>query len=57
MTGTLNATLLVQIFQSVMCLITFEEKAEIQDQYPFSLNPVQKADDPIQDCNRSIGPF
>ena len=29
-----------------MCLIIFEEKSEIQDQYPLSLNPVQKADDP-----------
>ena len=26
--------------------IIFEEKAEIQDQYPLGLNPVQKADDP-----------
>ena len=41
-----------------MCLIIFEEKAEGQDQYSLILNrvnPVQKADDPIQDCNRSIG--
>ena len=30
----------------IMCLIIFEEKAEIQDQYPLSLNPVQKPDDP-----------
>ena len=30
----------------IMCFIIFEEKAEIQDQYPSSLNPVQKADDP-----------
>ena len=30
----------------IMCLIIFEEKAEIQDQYSLSLNPVQKADDP-----------
>ena len=44
----------VQLY--IMCLIIFEEKAEIQDQYPLSLNPVQKADDPIQDCNKSIGP-
>ena len=28
----------------IMCLIIFEEKAEIQDQYPLSLNPVQKAE-------------
>ena len=41
----------------IMCLIIFEEKAEVQDQYPLSLNLVQKADDPIQDRNRSIGPF
>ena len=40
-----------------ICLIIFEEKAEVQDQYPLSLNPVQKADDPIQDHNRSIGPI
>ena len=33
----------------------FEEKAEVQDQYPFGLNPVQKDNDPIQDRNRSIG--
>ena len=26
-----------------MCLFIFEEKAEVQDQYPLSLNPVQKA--------------
>ena len=37
-----------------MCLIIFEEKAEIQDQNPLSLNPVQKADDPIQDRNRKM---
>ena len=41
----------------IMCLNIFEEKAEVQDQYPLSLNPVQKADDPIQDRNRSIGPI
>ena len=29
----------------IMCLIIFEEKAEVQDQYPLSLNPVQKAND------------
>ena len=39
----------------IMCLIIFEQKAEIQDQYPLSLNSVQKANDPIQDRNRSIG--
>ena len=39
----------------IMSLIIFEEKAEVQDQYPFSLNPVQRADDPIQDYNRNIG--
>ena len=27
----------------IMCPIIFEEKAEIQNQYPLSLNPVQKA--------------
>ena len=26
----------------IMCLIIFEEKAEVQDKYPLSLNPVQK---------------
>ena len=26
--------------------IIFEEKTEIQDQYPLNLNPAQKADDP-----------
>ena len=41
----------------IMCLIIFEEKAEAQDQYPLSLNPVQKANDPIQDCNINIGPL
>ena len=41
----------------IMCLIIFEEKAEAQDQYPLCLNPVKKADDPIQDRNRSIGPI
>ena len=40
-----------------MCLIIFEEKAEVQDQYPLSLNPVQKDDDPIQDRNSIIGPL
>ena len=35
----------------IMCLIIYDEKAEVQDQYPLSLNPVQKADDPIQDRN------
>ena len=34
-----------------------EENVEVQDQYPLSLNPVQKADDPIQDRNRNIGPI
>ena len=38
----------------IMCLIIFEEKAEVQDQDPLSMNPVQIADDPIQDRNRSI---
>ena len=38
----------------IVCLIIFEEKAEVQDQY-LSLNQVQKAKDPIQDRNRSIG--
>ena len=33
----------------IMCLIIFEEKAEVQDQYPLILNPVQRTDDPIQD--------
>ena len=41
----------------IMCLIIFKEKAEVQDQYPLSLNPVQKANDPIQDRNRNIGPM
>ena len=31
-------------------------KAEVQDQYSLSLNRVQKANNPIQDRNRSIGP-
>ena len=39
-----------------MCLIIFEEKAELQDQYPLSLNLVHKAENPIQDRNRNIGP-
>ena len=33
----------------IMCLIIFEEKVEVQDQYPSNLNPDQKAYDPIQD--------
>ena len=37
-----------------MCLIIFEEKTELQDQYPLSLNPVQKADDPIQDRKTEV---
>ena len=41
----------------IVCLIIFEEKAEVQDHYPLSLNPVQKADDLIQDRNWSIGPI
>ena len=42
----------------IMCLIIFEEKAEVQDQYPLSLNPVQKANDIIQDrSNRNIRPM
>ena len=47
----------VRLIMCIMCLIIFEEKAEVQDQYPLSLNPVQKAKDPIQDRNRSIGPL
>ena len=39
----------------IMCLIIFEEKAEVQDQYPLSLNPDKKVDDPIQESYRSIG--
>ena len=41
----------------IMYLIIFEKKAELQDQYPLILNPVQKADDPIQYRIRSIGPL
>ena len=41
----------------IMWLIIFEEKAEVQGQHPLSLNPIQKADDSIQECNRSIGPL
>ena len=41
----------------IMCLIIFEEKVEVQDQYPLNLNPDQKAYDPIQDRYRSIGPM
>ena len=42
-----------------LCLIIFEEKAEVQDQYHLSLNVnlVQKADNPIQDRDRNIGPL
>ena len=40
----------------IMCLIIYEENAEVQDQCPLSLNPVQKGDDPIQDHNRNDGP-
>ena len=40
-----------------MCLIIFEEKAEVEDQYHLSLNPVQKDDGPIQERNRSIVPL
>ena len=39
----------------IMCLVIFEEKAQLQGQYPLILNPDQKADDPIQDRYRSIG--
>ena len=39
----------------IMCLVIFEGKTEVQDEYPMSLNPVQKANDPIQGRNRSIG--
>ena len=38
-----------------ICLVIFEEKAEAQNRYSLSLNLVQKANDPIQDRNRSIG--
>ena len=31
----------------IMGLIVFEENLEVQDHYPLSLNPVQKADDTI----------
>ena len=41
----------------IMCLNIFEEKAEIQDQYPLSLNPLQKANDPTQDRSKNIGPL
>ena len=41
----------------IMCLIIFEGKAEVHDQYPLRLNLVQKDDDPIQDYNRHIGPL
>ena len=55
--GTVNSLLscmsfcdwivIMQVFTMYnMCLIIFEEKAEMQDQYPLSLNTVQKADDP-----------
>ena len=40
---------------SNMCLIIFEGKAEVHDQYTLRLNLVQKDDDPIQDYNRNIG--
>ena len=42
---------------NIMCHIIFEEKTELQDQYPLILNPVENADDPIQDHNRSIWPL
>ena len=44
----------IMYIMSFMCLIIFEERAKVQDQYLLSLNPVQKADDPIQDRNRSM---
>ena len=40
-----------------MYLIVFEEKAEVQDQYPLSLNPVLKADNPTEDRKKSIRPM
>ena len=43
------------VIMYIVCLLIFEEKAEVQDQYPLRLNPDQKADDPIQDRYRSIG--
>ena len=45
------------LIKYIMCLINFEEKEKVKDKYPLSLNPVQKADDPIQDRNRNIGPL
>ena len=41
----------------IMCLIIFEEKVEVHDQYPLSLNPVQKVNDPILDRDISIVPL
>ena len=55
--GTANSLLSCMRFRDWMYIIIFEEKAEIQDQFPLSLNPVQEADDPVQDRNRNIGPL
>ena len=50
--------LIMYVFiMNIMCHIIFEEKTELQDQYPLILNPVENADDPIQDHNRSIWPL
>ena len=34
--------MMIFLIMYIMCLIIFEEKAEVQDQYHLSLNPVQK---------------
>ena len=39
-----------------LCALLSLKKAEVQDQYPLSLNPVQKANNPIKDCIRYIEP-
>ena len=43
----------------MMCLIIFEEKAEIQDQFPLSQNLVLKADDigPISVLHKKNGEY
>ena len=49
--------IMIVFIMCIMCLIIFEEKVEVQDQYHLSLNLVQKANNPIQDRDRNIGPL
>ena len=50
-------SIIYAFFMHIMCIITFIEKVKGRDHKPLSLNPVQKANDPIQDRCRRIGPL